>query len=165
MAALAHMTTSNKRAAEILQQHEVHAATDVTGFGLLVRVCVVVDLAHGAVMGVGHLLLGHLRDCRATRFGGSVTAGRSDMGLDFSFELLAPLQQAIAQGAHPAGMAGFGLVHAASPQRTTSTGTLEWVSTFWVSLPSRKPDRPRRPCDDITIRSHLSFAAVLTMAS
>ena len=35
MAALAHMTTSNKRAAEILQQHEVHAATDVTGFGLL----------------------------------------------------------------------------------------------------------------------------------
>ena len=35
MAALTHMTTSNKRAAEILQQHGVHAATDVTGFGLL----------------------------------------------------------------------------------------------------------------------------------
>jgi len=35
MAALAHMTHSNRRAAEILQAHGVHAATDVTGFGLL----------------------------------------------------------------------------------------------------------------------------------
>lgn len=35
MAALAHMTQSNRIAAKILQRHDVHAATDVTGFGLL----------------------------------------------------------------------------------------------------------------------------------
>ncbi len=35
MGALAHMTVSNKRAAAILHRHGVHAATDVTGFGLL----------------------------------------------------------------------------------------------------------------------------------
>ena len=35
MAAMAHMTCSNRRAAEILRAHGVHAATDVTGFGLL----------------------------------------------------------------------------------------------------------------------------------
>ncbi len=35
MAALAHMTCSNRNAAKILQAHDVHAATDVTGFGLL----------------------------------------------------------------------------------------------------------------------------------
>lgn len=35
MAALAHMTASNQLAAEILTRHGVHAATDVTGFGLL----------------------------------------------------------------------------------------------------------------------------------
>ena len=35
MAALAHMTTSNKFAAKILQQCGAHASTDVTGFGLL----------------------------------------------------------------------------------------------------------------------------------
>ncbi len=35
MGALAHMILSNKRAAEILFRHRVHAATDVTGFGLL----------------------------------------------------------------------------------------------------------------------------------
>ena len=35
MAALAHMTTSNKHAAEIVQQFGAHASTDVTGFGLL----------------------------------------------------------------------------------------------------------------------------------
>lgn len=35
MAALAHMTKSNREAAAILQVHGVHASTDVTGFGLL----------------------------------------------------------------------------------------------------------------------------------
>lgn len=35
MAALSHMCVSNARAAEILSRHGVHAATDVTGFGLL----------------------------------------------------------------------------------------------------------------------------------
>src|SRR5436190_6419707 len=35
MAAYAHMTQSNRRAAEILLEHGVHAATDVTGFGLI----------------------------------------------------------------------------------------------------------------------------------
>jgi selenide, water dikinase len=35
MAAIAHMVTSNRRAAAILSRHGVHAATDVTGFGLL----------------------------------------------------------------------------------------------------------------------------------
>ena len=35
MAAIAHMTVSNRQAAAILRAHGVHAATDVTGFGLL----------------------------------------------------------------------------------------------------------------------------------
>jgi selenide,water dikinase len=35
MAALAHMMHSNARAAALLREHNVHAATDVTGFGLL----------------------------------------------------------------------------------------------------------------------------------
>src|SRR5207248_3038148 len=30
-----HMTQSNRYAAEILREHAVHAATDVTGFGLI----------------------------------------------------------------------------------------------------------------------------------
>jgi selenide, water dikinase len=34
-AAIAHMVQSNGRAAEILRRHRVHAATDVTGFGLI----------------------------------------------------------------------------------------------------------------------------------
>jgi selenide, water dikinase len=35
MAAIAHMIASNAEAARILRQHGVHAATDVTGFGLI----------------------------------------------------------------------------------------------------------------------------------
>ena len=35
MGAIAHMLRSNRAAAEILRRHNVHAATDVTGFGLL----------------------------------------------------------------------------------------------------------------------------------
>jgi selenide, water dikinase len=35
MGAIAHMVQSNRKAAEILRRHGVHAATDVTGFGLL----------------------------------------------------------------------------------------------------------------------------------
>jgi selenide,water dikinase len=35
MAAYAHMIQSNRRAAEVLREHGVHAATDVTGFGLI----------------------------------------------------------------------------------------------------------------------------------
>jgi selenide,water dikinase len=35
MASYAHMIASNRQAAEILRAHDAHAATDVTGFGLL----------------------------------------------------------------------------------------------------------------------------------
>jgi selenide,water dikinase len=35
MAAIAHMIQSNARAAQLLRRHGVHAATDVTGFGLI----------------------------------------------------------------------------------------------------------------------------------
>ncbi len=35
MAAIAHMVHSNRMAADILRRHGVHAATDVTGFGLI----------------------------------------------------------------------------------------------------------------------------------
>ena len=44
--------------------------------------------------------------------------------------------------------------------RQTSTGMLEWVSSLLVSLPNTIADRPRRPWDAITIRSHFfDFAA------
>src|SRR3981189_2399758 len=35
MAAIAHMTQSNRAAARVLRAHGAHAVTDVTGFGLL----------------------------------------------------------------------------------------------------------------------------------
>jgi selenide,water dikinase len=35
MGAIGHMTRSNRDAASVLLAHEVHAATDVTGFGLI----------------------------------------------------------------------------------------------------------------------------------
>jgi selenide,water dikinase len=35
MAAIAHMVRSNRAAADILRRHNVHAATDITGFGLI----------------------------------------------------------------------------------------------------------------------------------
>src|SRR6218665_2077636 len=52
-----------------------------------------------------------------------------------------------------------------SPQRSTSTGICECVSTCWVSLPSSRRLRPLRPCDAITIRSHLCFLAAAITAS
>src|SRR5512137_279891 len=50
-------------------------------------------------------------------------------------------------------------------QRTTSTGSLLWVNTFCVSLPSSSADTPRRPCDAMTIASHFCFLAALRIAS
>src|SRR5690606_23450941 len=50
-------------------------------------------------------------------------------------------------------------VHAQSSPRITSTGMLEWVRTFWVTLPTSRPLTPRRPCEAITIRSQPPFAA------
>jgi hypothetical protein len=40
------------------------------------------------------------------------------------------------------------------PQRYTSTGIFEWVSTLTVSLPRTTAETPRRPCEAITIKSH-----------
>src|SRR6185369_8302494 len=50
-------------------------------------------------------------------------------------------------------------------QRSTSTGMLLWVRTCCVSLPSRMRLKPLRPCEAITIRSHLLFFAVDMIAS
>jgi hypothetical protein len=40
------------------------------------------------------------------------------------------------------------------PQRYTSTGISECVSTLTVSLPRTTAETPRRPCEAITIKSH-----------
>ena len=40
------------------------------------------------------------------------------------------------------------------PQRYTSTGIFECVSTLTVSLPRTTAETPRRPCEAITIKSH-----------
>lgn len=67
---------------------------------------------------------------------------------------------------------GLGRAHPEPPpapgrrfQRSTSTGTVLWPSTFQVSLPISRPARPPRPRDAITIRSHCCSRAVRTMAS
>ena len=48
--------------------------------------------------------------------------------------------------------------------RITNTGTLEWVNTFCVWLPSTIAETPRRACDAITIKSHCLSLAVLIIA-
>jgi hypothetical protein len=49
--------------------------------------------------------------------------------------------------------------------RITTTGIVQWVSTFTVSLPSMIAEMPRRPWDAIKIASHPVFLAVSIMAS
>src|SRR5437868_12601132 len=49
--------------------------------------------------------------------------------------------------------------------RITTTGILQWVSTFTVSLPSTIAEMPRRPWDAIKIASHPASLAVSIMAS
>src|SRR5262245_62675445 len=49
-------------------------------------------------------------------------------------------------------------------QRTTRTGTLEWSRTLEVTLPNRRLEMPRRPCEDIMMRSHLLRRAVATIS-
>ena len=51
------------------------------------------------------------------------------------------------------------------PQRYTSTGIFECVSTLTVSLPRTTAETPRRPCDAITIKSHLLAEAASMIAS
>ena len=48
--------------------------------------------------------------------------------------------------------------------RWTSTGTLQWVRTLTVSLPSTIAEIPWRPCEAITIRSQTFDAAVSMIA-
>ena len=50
------------------------------------------------------------------------------------------------------------------PQRYTSTGIFECVSTLTVSLPRTTADTPRRPCDAITIKSHFLAEAASIIA-
>src|SRR6186713_2528041 len=65
-----------------------------------------------------------------------------------------------------AGDSGIGWVaRLRGGQRTTNTGILECVSTFAVSLPSNRLDKPLRPWEAITIRSQRDFFACLMMAS
>jgi len=51
------------------------------------------------------------------------------------------------------------------PQRYTSTGIFECVSTLTVSLPRTTAEMPRRPCEAITIKSHLLAEAASMIAS
>ena len=49
-------------------------------------------------------------------------------------------------------------------QRYTSTGIFECVSTLTVSLPRTTAEIPRRPCEAITIKSHLLAEAASMIA-
>jgi hypothetical protein len=51
-----------------------------------------------------------------------------------------------------------------APQRYTSTGIFECVSTLTVSLPRTTAETPRRPCEAITIKSHLLAEAASMIA-
>ena len=77
----------------------------------------------------------------ADRFG---AAGSAQRGGDFTAQGLGPIAQMPLER-----LALLG------GQRHTSTGILLWVRTFAVSLPSNSADRPRLPCDAMTMRSHL----------
>lgn len=48
--AIRSMTTLNKYAAELLKEYEVHACTDVTGFGLLGHLCEMLGEEQGAIL-------------------------------------------------------------------------------------------------------------------
>ena len=48
---------------------------------------------------------------------------------------------------------------AGGAQRTSRTGTLEWLRTSRVSLPRNSDARPLRPCEPMTMRSQRSLAA------
>jgi hypothetical protein len=50
------------------------------------------------------------------------------------------------------------------PQRYTSTGIFECVSTLTVSLPSTTAETPRCPCEAITIKSHFLAVAASMIA-
>jgi len=51
-----------------------------------------------------------------------------------------------------------------TPQRYTSTGIFECVSTLTVSLPRTTAEIPRRPCEAIMIKSHVLAEAASMIA-
>src|SRR5262249_994263 len=63
-------------------------------------------------------------------------------------------------GREPAGYTHYGqMLH-----RWTSTGILQWVRTFSVSLPRTIAEMPWRPCEAMTIRSQPFHSAVSMIA-
>jgi hypothetical protein len=52
----------------------------------------------------------------------------------------------------------------AAAQRWTSTGILQWVRTFTVSLPRTIAEMPWRPCEAMTIKSQAFEPAVSMIA-
>lgn len=60
-AAVASMTLLNKYAAEILRDYEVHACTDVTGFGFLVHLCEMLGDKYAARINAGQIP--YFEDC------------------------------------------------------------------------------------------------------